>query len=743
MINVPVFQSHFEVTHIHGEGLLLRGERNAFALRGHVFEKLAPLIDGRRSAKDIVAVLSTEVKPAVAWYALMQMESQGYISESHPGIDRQTAAFWSVQDAAPETVVTALAAAPVRIFSVGPSCADRLQQALAQFRITSTVCKSLDAETSDVSNSGLDVVLAHDYLCEGLSAFDEAARRSGRQWLLVRPGHIEVWIGPLFAPGETGCLHCLQRRHRRLRHARVRTLSAHHQAVEAPETLPAVAEMTYLMVAMEVARWLGGTTSRLSAGTALSIDVSDWSSRTHRLGRDPCCRACGRAPEGGGEAPALRLRPTPVGFDADGGYRSVPPERTLAAFEHLISPITGIVGFVESSPRPDGLGRTWIADDVAGTLLQDSLLHVIEEHRTASSGKGVSDAQAKASALCEVVERYSGARHGTERLTTGSFRELGADAIHPGEVLLFSDRQYRERRHWNARLGGQRHFVPEPFDPDVRIDWTPVWSLTHQRHRLLPTQLLYYRGLDSPRESMFARGDSNGCASGNTLEEAVLQGLLELIERDATALWWYNRLRRPTIDTSSFDDPFLHGIEARYEALGRGLAILDLTSDLGIPVVTAVAYRRHGPPGKILAGFGCHLDPRLAVQRALTETNQLLHNDREMDIDETACRQGGWLCPDETTTPRVRDDFPDHRQGDLMESIELCRRRVEALGTEVLVLDQTRADIGLPVVRVLVPGLRHSLPRFAPGRLYDVPVRMGWLPVPPTEEGLNPVPFLA
>ena len=55
------------------------------------------------------------------------------------------------------------------------------------------------------------------------------------------------------------------------------------------------------------------------------------------------------------------------------------------------------------------------------------------------------------------------------------------------------------------------------------------------------------------------------------------------------------------------------------------------------------------------------------------------------------------------------------------------------------VLDQTRADIGLPVVKVIVPGLRHFWARFAPGRLYEVPAALGWVPEPVAEERLNPV----
>jgi ribosomal protein S12 methylthiotransferase accessory factor len=76
---------------------------------------------------------------------------------------------------------------------------------------------------------------------------------------------------------------------------------------------------------------------------------------------------------------------------------------------------------------------------------------------------------------------------------------------------------------------------------------------------------------------------------------------------------------------------------------------------------------------------------------------------------------------------------------DLADDVGRCREILEAKGLEVLVLDQTRPDIGLAVARVVVPGLRHFWARFAPGRLYDVPVELGWVPRPLGEDELNPV----
>ena len=86
-------------------------------------------------------------------------------------------------------------------------------------------------------------------------------------------------------------------------------------------------------------------------------------------------------------------------------------------------------------------------------------------------------------------------------------------------------------------------------------------------------------------------------------------------------------------------------------------------------------------------------------------------------------------------------DFPKRHSGDLLADIATCRAIVEARGMEVLVLDQTRADVRMPVVKVIVPGLRHFWARFGPGRLYEVPVAMGWLERALTEDELNPIPI--
>jgi len=84
-------------------------------------------------------------------------------------------------------------------------------------------------------------------------------------------------------------------------------------------------------------------------------------------------------------------------------------------------------------------------------------------------------------------------------------------------------------------------------------------------------------------------------------------------------------------------------------------------------------------------------------------------------------------------------DFAQRHSNDLLRDLALCREVIERRGMQML--DQTRRDVGLPVAKVLVPGLRHFWARFGAGRLYDVPVEMGWLRRPLTEDELNPIPI--
>ena len=159
-------------------------------------------------------------------------------------------------------------------------------------------------------------------------------------------------------------------------------------------------------------------------------------------------------------------------------------------------------------------------------------------------------------------------------------------------------------------------------------------------HKYLPTQLVYYRAPAREGEDTLCDGMLQRQAAGNTLEEAILQGFFELVERDAVALWWYNRLRKPGVAVETFGEPYLLQLAEHYRRhYRRDTWALDLTSDLGIPVFAAVSKVIEGEEERLLFGLGCHLDARIALQRAFAEMNQMLGmahagKDGELSLDD-------------------------------------------------------------------------------------------------------------
>jgi ribosomal protein S12 methylthiotransferase accessory factor len=408
--------------------------------------------------------------------------------------------------------------------------------------------------------------------------------------------------------------------------------------------------------------------------------------------------------------------------------------------------VAGIIKEIRKDPRgPAFFNVFWSGSNVA-TRGQgiDRLRSIL---RAENGGKGVDPLHAEVGALCEAIERYSATFQGDEERVRDSLRALGDEAIHPNRCQLFHPRQYRGRAAWNSAHGAF-HWVPEPFDEATATDWTPVWSLTRRRHRLLPTAMLYF---DAPDARL--RADSNGNAAGTSREDAILQGLLELIERDTVALWWYNRTRAPEMDLDAFDDPWIDQLRGVYAGLGRTVWALDLSADLGIPTVVAMSRRTDGAPEQIMFGFGANLDPHCALRRALTELNQMMPpatGAGELDSEDpdaaawwraATVRNQPYLQPDPSRPASRPQDFAYQPSPDLTADIRTVQNKLEAIGLEVLVLDQTRPDIELPVVKVIVPGLRHFWARYGPGRLYDVPVQLGLLAEPTTYNGLNPIPM--
>jgi ribosomal protein S12 methylthiotransferase accessory factor len=476
----------------------------------------------------------------------------------------------------------------------------------------------------------------------------------------------------------------------------------------------------------------------------VSHDLLGSTTVKHYVAHRPQCPTCGnkklsdprRAATPVELGPGLKLTMT------SGGFRTVSSRATVARFRKHVSPLTGVVKKLERIQAELPLNTNYFANhNFSGPALT---VDALRQGLTGGSfGKGSTAEQAEASALMEAIERYSGIFQGDEVRTTRRFTDFEpGEAINPEDVLLFSQAQYDAP---DAEPEGA-HPVPERFDPSARIEWTPAWSLRDKCFRYLPTSLMYFFYGEEDGESHY-NADSNGCAAGNTVQEAIVQGFLELVERDAYAIWWYNRLPREELDLNQFDDSYVQDLKTQLEGEGRKLWVLDITSDLGVPTYVAIVHWMQNGHENIEFGSGAHFDSRIALLRALTELNQF------MAIGLMDGGTGEKPSLDNITPLKLTDyDFlvPNGRPAapvisgskfgpidDTRKQADACIEIARQAGLDFLVLDQTRPDVETSVVRVIVPGLRHFYRRFGPGRLYDIPVQMGLRDTPIAESELT------
>ena len=566
------------------------------------------------------------------------------------------------------------------------------------------------------SSADFSIVLVSDYR-ELLSI------PPGKPYLPLKLVGKQAWFGPVFSSSGP-CPLCLEQR------------VSYHRAPQRLSELES--DRSFLNFHSRMFAWLLRREllgEPVFDSEVLLTHTAESGCSKHRVVKRSLCPWCGESSE---TIEAPRLFRGELRFkEGLSGYREESASSFLSGNEDLLDPLTGIARLTKISDGPvhlwsaryhQGSPATW-NDWEAGS-------------RNNAGGKGATVEDAKAGALGEALERYCSQWDPGYACVSASFEELGDAAIHPNRCMLFSQRQYEEPGPWDV-LAKKR--VPRPFPESEQMRWVRVWSMTQAEWRFLPAEFVHY-GFPGPGRHACV-GDSNGNAGGHSLEEAALQGLLELIERDAAAIWWYNKLVPPRVELTSIPSEFLRDVlHHAAEKLDRDVWILDLTVDLAIPVYAAVSAQR-GEGAFPSIGFGAHICPSVAIHRAVMEMYQLLPY--SLKVSERADRQ--FQEEGSSTTLRSLQDHPyicggavkgwtesDELPESMGECFDLCRRRLASVGLEeCLLADFSRPELNYRVVKVIVPGLRHFWRRLAPGRLYDVPVKLGWIDRANDECALN------
>lgn len=295
-------------------------------------------------------------------------------------------------------------------------------------------------------------------------------------------------------------------------------------------------------------------------------------------------------------------------------------------------------------------------------------------------------------------------------------------------------------------------------------------ELPTQREVFAPAQLVYLNFTAQREEDFLTTITSNGLAAGPNLEFAILNGLYESVERDGFLITWMNKLPAPEVDFSG-SNGLARSIKAHYAQHETEIRVFNVSTDIPIYVMMAVALDKTGEGPAVLVGLGCHLDPQVALIKSLLEICQVHPGEvrrykevppaqrlRSYEDVRTLEDHSAFLtvperigeCSFLLDNGRVQpiEELPNRSQGSAAADLQTCVDALSRAGCRVLYADLTTPDMtdyGLSVVRAIATGLQpihfgHGEDRLGGRRLFEVPQTMGHAAGLRGESDLNPCP---
>lgn len=375
-----------------------------------------------------------------------------------------------------------------------------------------------------------------------------------------------------------------------------------------------------------------------------------------------------------------------------GTHRSMAPEETLARF----------------LPLREKMGITRLANvtglDVLGIPVYMAC-RPLSRSIAVSQGKGTTKAEAKVSALMEAAESYHAERI-TQPLILASLLELQQDRAVIG-------------------IKGLPRSCLGDFDPRRPILWIEGRDLVTGCALWLPFELVSTNyTLPQPPGSFAFAANTNGLASGNLLSEAIVHGLCELIERDAMALWRLGAeaaRARTAVHLESIEAAAARNLLDCFAGGGVVVGLWEVTSDVGVPAFCCVALDPDNSGTEPELGAGCHPDREIALLRALSEAAQSRTTRIAGSRDDFAPESYGqaartarqaaaraWL---EAAPTRDFEAAPSIAGDSIEEDLNRLLACLGRIGIEQVVsVDLSKAELGLPVARVVAPGLEGAYP---------------------------------
>ena len=345
-------------------------------------------------------------------------------------------------------------------------------------------------------------------------------------------------------------------------------------------------------------------------------------------------------------------------------------------------------------------GVTRIADitdlDRIGIPIYTAIRPTAEEGAVSIyGGKGITKEHSKASAMMEAFERYSAERQDSDETLISKIGEIEGDFINPESLNLSKD------------------FKKDKLK-SMDLEWSLAKDIISNEDYYIPTNAIYH-----PYKypiSLF-KSNTNGLASGNILEEAVLHGIFEVIERDAWSIFELTHKNYAQIDTGSIESDVINQTINKFESNGIKIKLMNFTADIDIPTIAASADDTvTKDAGLLTLGMGTHLDPEVAILRALTEVAQSratqINGAREDTVRADFAREAGYERMKRINKYYFREEdekvslssIENKSTTSITKDLEIVKEELMANDIEkILYYDLTRPELDVSVVRVIIP----------------------------------------
>ena len=308
------------------------------------------------------------------------------------------------------------------------------------------------------------------------------------------------------------------------------------------------------------------------------------------------------------------------------------------------------------------------------------------------AGKGPTEIHAKVSSIMEAIERYSAEKQDDDKTVIKQFDEN--DCLNPEDLILPKNSYHNEE-----------------------IEWSEGYSVVTGEKIYIPSNAVFHPYNQENVKHIFL-SNTNGLASGNTLEEAIFHGMMEVVERDSWSLFEAFKENKREINCENSSNEYIQTLIEKFSNANVSIKLIDLTSENNIPTIGAVSEDLSlKDPALLTLGIGTHLDPEIAAIRSITEVAQSratqIHGTREDTTRANLLRETGydrmkrinkhWFRESEEKIDL--DDMVDYSQDTFKENIEKTMKMLEISGVnDAFYVDLTRS-INVPVVRAIIPGM--------------------------------------